>query len=70
VPGGAGGALFESGRAKFAGVFPELEAELTGLCGDGRYEGPGGSPDRADAMVWALTRLKLSGGAEPRVRGL
>jgi phage terminase large subunit-like protein len=72
-------ALFEAGRAKFAGVFPALEAELTGLCGDGRYEpgswsgpgGPGASPDRADAMVWALTRLMLGGGGgAPAVRGL
>jgi phage terminase large subunit-like protein len=63
-------ALFEAGRAKFAGVFPALEAELTGLTGDGRYEGPGSSPDRADAMVWALTRLMLGGGGEPSVRSL
>lgn len=49
--------FFESGRAKFAGVFPALEDELAGMTIDGRYEGPGRSPDRADAMVWALTEL-------------
>jgi phage terminase large subunit-like protein len=37
----------------------------------GGYEGPGRSPDRADAMVWALTELMLSGAAaEPRIRTL
>jgi phage terminase large subunit-like protein len=59
-------ALFESGRAKFAGVFPELEDELAGLCAGGRYEGPGRSPDRADACVWALSELARPR-AEPRI---
>jgi phage terminase large subunit-like protein len=61
--------LFESGRARFAGRFPELEAELGGLVPAG-YEGQGGSPDRADAMVWALWALLLAPKAEPRVRVL
>jgi phage terminase large subunit-like protein len=64
-------ALFESGRAKLAGAFPELEDELAGLTVGGGYEGPGRSPDRADAMVWAMT--ELLGGKErvlPRVRAL
>lgn len=26
----------------------------------GRYEGPGRSPDRADALVWALSELMLA----------
>jgi len=58
-------ALFEKGRAKFVGAFPDLEDELAGLMTGGGYEGPGSSPDRADAMVWALTELML--GKEPRV---
>ena len=58
-------ALFERGRAKFVGAFPELEDELAGLTTGGDYEGPGASPDRADAMVWALTELML--GKEPRM---
>jgi phage terminase large subunit-like protein len=33
----------------------------------GRYEGPGGSPDRADAMVWAKIALMAGGGPTPRV---
>jgi hypothetical protein len=36
------------GRAKLAGRFPELEAQLAGLTYGGGYEGPGRSPDRAD----------------------
>ncbi|HET9638350.1 MAG TPA: terminase family protein [Allosphingosinicella sp.] len=62
--------LFESGKAKFAGRFPELEEELTGLTYGGLYQGPGRSPDRADAMVWALTELLVKRRAEPRIRSL
>jgi phage terminase large subunit-like protein len=61
-------ALFESGRAFFAGRFAALEAELSGLVAGGGYEGPGPSPDRADAMVWALWALMLKPKAEPRIR--
>lgn len=61
-------ARFETGKAKLAGRFPELEDELAGLTYGGGYEGPGRSPDRADAMVWALTELMLGERrAEPRV---
>ena len=49
--------LFEAGRVQFHGRFPDLERELCGLIAGGGYEGPGTSPDRADAMVWALTSL-------------
>jgi len=59
---------FEAGKAGFAGCFPELEDELCGMTGGGRYEGPGHSPDRADAMVWALTEL-FGPQPAPRVRG-
>jgi phage terminase large subunit-like protein len=63
--------LFESGQAKFAGAFPALEDELCGLTAGGRYSGPGRSPDRADACVWALTELMLGKWrADPSVRGL
>jgi phage terminase large subunit-like protein len=41
---------FETGKAFLAGDFPALEAELGGLIAGGGYEGPGRSPDRADAM--------------------
>jgi phage terminase large subunit-like protein len=64
-------AAFEAGRARLAGRFPALEDELTGLVYGGDYQGPGGSPDRADAMVWALTELVVKAKrAPPRVAGL
>jgi phage terminase large subunit-like protein len=59
-------ARFEGGRAKLAGRFPELEDELAGLVVGGGYEGPGRSPDRADACVWAMTEL-IRPRAEPRI---
>jgi len=61
-------ALFEAGVAKFAGRFDALEAELAGLVPGGRYEGPGASPDRADAMVWALWALMIDVPGAPQVR--
>ena len=62
---------FAKGQARFAGAFPELKDELCGLTAGGGYEGPGRSPDRADAVVWAMTE-SLCGKeqAEPRVRRL
>ena len=61
---------FESGRAFFAGRFPQLEDELAGLTTGGGYEGPSRSPDRADAMVWAMTELSETRSGVPRVRAL
>lgn len=64
-------ALYEAGKALHAGGFPDLEDELCGLISGGGYEGPGRSPDRADALVWAMTELMLGKhSAEPRVRQL
>jgi phage terminase large subunit-like protein len=63
--------LFEAGKVTLHGRFPELEAQLCGMIGGGGYEGPGASPDRADAMVWALTELMLGRErGEPSVRRL
>lgn len=61
-------ALYEAGRVRHAGGFARLEDELCGLTVGGGYEGPGRSPDRADALVWALTELMLRGMGRPRVR--
>jgi phage terminase large subunit-like protein len=62
--------LFETGRARFAGTFPELEDELCAMTRGGGFARRG-SPDRADAMVWAMTELMLGPArAEPRVRAL
>ena len=61
-------ALYETGRVRHCGQFPALEDELCGLMPGGEYRGPGRSPDRADAAVWALSELMLGRAAEPRVR--
>jgi phage terminase large subunit-like protein len=60
--------LYEAGRVTHCGAFPELEDQLCGMT-PGGYFGPGRSPDRADALVWALTELMLRRQGEPRVRG-
>lgn len=60
-------ALYEAGRVRHIGAFPALEDELTGLDIGGAYHGPGCSPDRADALVWALTELMLGAPGRPRV---
>jgi phage terminase large subunit-like protein len=63
--------LFEAGKVVLHGRFEALEAELLGMIAGGGYEGPGTSPDRADAMVWALTELMLKPERpQPRVRVL
>lgn len=60
-------ALYEQGRIVHCGAFPALEEELMALGCDGARE----SPDRADALVWALTDLLLGrSGREPRLRVL
>ncbi|HEY6817204.1 MAG TPA: terminase family protein [Croceibacterium sp.] len=61
-------ALYEAGRVRHCGQLPELEDQLCGLLAGGGYEGPGRSPDRADALVWALSELMLGRRVEPRVR--
>jgi len=50
-------ALYEQGRVQHVGAFPELEDQMC------RYEGGrsrGRSPDRLDALVWAVTDLILA----------
>lgn len=61
--------LYEAKRVFHINAFPEMEDQMCGLIAGGGYEGPGRSPDRADALVWALTELML-GKAErvPQVR--
>ena len=60
-------ALYAAGRVRHAGRFPALEDQM---CAFGAPEGPGGSPDRVDALVWAVTDLMLGTRAEPRMRWL
>lgn len=54
-------ALYEQGRVHHVGHFPDLEDQMCNFTAGG-YVGEG-SPDRADALVWALTELML--GATP-----
>jgi phage terminase large subunit-like protein len=61
-------ALYEQGRVVHAGSFPALEDQMCDFGPDGLSSGR--SPDRLDALVWALTALMLEGGGEPRVRGI
>ncbi len=48
-------ALYENGKVRHVGRFIELEDELTGFNTNG-YMGAT-SPNRADALIWALTEL-------------
>jgi len=61
-------ALYAQGRVRHAGRFPALEDELADFGPDGLSNGR--SPDRLDALVWAVTHLALRPRAEARVRGL
>ena len=63
-------ALYEAGRIVHSDAFPTLEDQLCGLMAGGEYHGPGRSPDRADALVWALTELMLKPKGAPRVRNV
>jgi len=57
-------ALYEQGRVAHVGTFAELEDEMCTQIRGGAH-----SPDRLDALVWAVTELLLTKGpAEPRVR--
>jgi len=48
-------ALYSLGRVSHVGTFPQLEDQMCQMTAAG-YEGDG-SPDRVDALVWALTEL-------------
>ena len=61
-------ALYAQGRVRHVGALPELEDEMADFGPDGLSAGR--SPDRLDALVWALTALMLGEGGEPKVRGV
>ena len=61
-------ALYAASRVRHCGLFAQLEDQLCGMMVAGDYAGPGKSPDRADALVWALTELMLGRSARPSVR--
>lgn len=56
-------ALVEQGKIRHVGMYPDLEEELAGFTTTG-YRGDG-SPNRADAWVWAFTEL-FGGMVKPR----
>lgn len=49
-------ALYEQGRVHHIGAFPQLEDQLCLFTPSGEFQK---SPDRADALVWAITDLML-----------
>lgn len=60
--------LYEEGKVSHVGTFPDLEDQLCAMTPAG-FIGEG-SPDRADALVWAITELSGKAPSEPRVRSL
>jgi phage terminase large subunit-like protein len=48
-------ALYEQGRVHHVGSFPELEDEMTTYTLEEKW-----SPNRMDALVWAITGLDVS----------
>jgi phage terminase large subunit-like protein len=62
-------ALYAQGRVVHVGAFPQLEDEMAALGLNGLAHGR--SPDRVDALVWAVTHLMLGAkGRGPRVLSL
>ena len=61
-------ALYAQGRVRHAGTFPRLEDEMANFGPEGLSGGK--SPDRLDALVWAITALtgEERAGGTPRVR--
>lgn len=55
-------AIYENNKFHHVGTFPELEDELCAFSNYG-YMGEG-SPNRADALIWAATDLKLADDAQ------
>jgi phage terminase large subunit-like protein len=55
-------ALYEQSKIRHVGVFSELEDQLAAMTSEG-FVGDG-SPDRADALVWALGELLVRGGQQ------
>ena len=51
-------ALYDEGRVAHVGEFPELERQMCDFAADGLAHGK--SPDRLDALVWAITELMLA----------
>lgn len=59
-------AFYEQGRVVHAARLEALESELLTLGTSAQK----GSPDRADALVWAVTHLLTQGGLPPKIRSI
>jgi predicted phage terminase large subunit-like protein len=57
-------ALYEQEKVHHAGVFAELETQMCSFVPDHLD----GSPDRVDALVWALTELMIDPEPQPNIR--
>ncbi|MEQ9317433.1 MAG: terminase family protein, partial [Henriciella sp.] len=59
-------ALYDRKRVSHVGELPELEREMLS------FGTPGfrGSPDRVDALVWAVSAVRVADGEEPKIRHL
>jgi phage terminase large subunit-like protein len=55
-------ALYEKGRVHHVGAFAVLEDQMCAFTTDFDRDTAGYSPDRLDALVWALTELMIQGG--------
>lgn len=60
--------LYEQGRVRHVGAFAQLEDEMCDFTLDGLSSG--NSPDRLDALVWALHSLNTARAYGPRMREL
>ncbi|MDI1342773.1 MAG: hypothetical protein PSV22_01550 [Pseudolabrys sp.] len=60
-------ALYEQGRVHHVGPFPRLEDQMCAFTIDFDRKEMGYSPDRVDALVWALTELMIEGGGRRRL---
>jgi hypothetical protein len=63
-------ALYEQGRVHHVGTFAALEDQMAEFTPDFDRATMGYSPDRVDALVWALTDLMLGRQSEPSIRSL
>jgi phage terminase large subunit-like protein len=60
--------LYAEGRVAHVGEYPELERQMCDFAADGLAHGK--SPDRLDALVWAITELMLTDKRHPQARWL
>ncbi len=60
--------MYAQGRVRHVGVFPALEDEMCDFGPEGLTSGR--SPDRLDALVWAVSALTYAARVGPRIRVL